>query len=203
LLKRQRLPQLQKHRSPWLALLAIAWILGVGWGLSVLWAYENRPGTAAHAPARWPDQSALAPALDRPTMIFLAHPKCDCTRASIGELAQILARAPKAPKVYVLVLRPAGFADGWEKTDIWKSAAALPNVSVLRDEDGVEARRFGVETSGQTLLYDRQGSLVFSGGITGARGHAGDNAGESALVTLLTGGTPDRHGTSVFGCPLF
>ena len=184
-------------------LLAIAWILTVGWGLSVLWAYENRPGAAAHAPVRWPVESALAPAPDRPTMVFLAHPKCDCTRASIGELAQILARTAKAPKVYVLVLRPAGFADGWEKTIIWQRAAALPNVTVLRDDEGIEARRFGVETSGQTLLYDREGSLVFSGGITGARGHAGDNAGESTLVALLTGGLPDRHSTSVFGCPLF
>jgi hypothetical protein len=195
--------QNQTRRRPWLAVLAIAWILTVASGLSVLWAYENRPGAPAHAPARWPAQSALARTSDRPTMIFLAHPRCDCTRASVGELAQILAHAAKAPKVYVLVLRPAGFADGWEKTDIWHSAAALPNVTVLRDDDGVEARRFGVETSGQTLLYDRTGSLVFSGGITGARGHAGDNAGESALVALLTGGTADRHAASVFGCSLF
>jgi hypothetical protein len=197
------LPQDQKRRSPWLVVSAIAWMLTVVWGLSLVLAYENRPGAAAHAPARWPARSVLTAASDRPTMIVLAHPKCDCTRASIGELAQILARAPKAPKVYVLVLRPAGFADGWEQTDIWKSAAALPNVTVLRDDKGVEARRFGVETSGQTLLYDGQGSLVFSGGITGARGHAGDNAGESALVTLLAGGAADRHSTSVFGCPLF
>ena len=184
-------------------LAAIAWILVVGWGLSVIWAYENRPGTAADAPARWPVQSTLTPASDRPTMVFLAHPKCDCTRASIGELAQILASVPKAPKLYVLVLRPAGFADGWEKTDIWKRAAALPNATLLRDDDGAEARRFGVVTSGQTLLYDRQGSLVFSGGITGARGHAGNNLGEATLVTLLTGGPTDRHNSNVFGCPLF
>jgi len=67
----------------------------------------------------------------------------------------------------------------------------------------VEARRFGVETSGQTLLYDAGGRLIFSGGITGSRGHAGDNAGEAALVALLTSGQADRRATSVFGCPLF
>ena len=65
-----------------------------------------------------------------------------------------------------------------------------------------QARRFGVETSGQTLLY-AGGSLAFSGGITGSRGHAGTNAGETALIALLTRGDADRRGTSVFGCPLF
>jgi hypothetical protein len=56
--------------------------------------------------------------------------------------------------------------------------------------------------------------LLFSGGITAARGHAGDNAGRSELVSLLNGGpvapaaTLNRGGsardaTSVFGCPLF
>jgi hypothetical protein len=45
--------------------------------------------------------------------------------------------------------------------------------------------------------------LIFSGGITGSRGHAGDNAGEMTLVSLLTRGQADRSGTSVFGCPLF
>jgi hypothetical protein len=180
---------------------AAVWMACVAWGLSIVWAYENRPGVAAHAPARWPAASALAAATDRPTLVFLAHPKCPCTRAGIDELAQVLARSANAPKTYILFLKPTGF-DAWEHTDLWKKAAALPNVTLRLDSDGVEARRFGVETSGQTLLYDR-GALVFSGGITGARGHAGDNAGESALVELLTHGTADRHGSNVFGCPLF
>ena len=79
----------------------------------------------------------------------------------------------------------------------------LPGASIVRDDEGAEAHRFGVETSGQTLLYDRSGALVFSGGITGSRGHAGENAGELALISLLTNGRSDRRATSVFGCPLF
>jgi hypothetical protein len=87
-------------------------------------------------------------------------------------------------------------------------------VTVVRDDDGREARRFGVEASGETLLYDADGSLLFSGGITAARGHAGDNAGRTELVSLLNHepssrtNIVDRTGshrdaTSVFGCPLF
>jgi hypothetical protein len=45
--------------------------------------------------------------------------------------------------------------------------------------------------------------LIFSGGITAARAHPGDNAGRSALVALLNRAPADRAGTNVFGCPLF
>jgi hypothetical protein len=135
--------------------------------------------------------------------VFLAHPQCTCTRASLDELTRVLARAPRPPKTYVLFLKPAESEAGWEQTDLWRAAAALPNVTLLRDDAGIEARRFGVMTSGQTLLYDRRGLLVFSGGITGSRGHGGMNAGEATLVDLLTRGTADRHASNVFGCPLF
>jgi hypothetical protein len=191
------------NRRVWFWGLTAVWLAVVSSGLGAVWAYENRPGVAANAPSRWPAASALVPADGRPTLLFVAHPQCTCTRASIEELAEVLARSPQPPKTYVLFLRPASFDRGWEQTDLWRSASALPNVTVLRDDDGVEARRFGVETSGQTLLYDRDGALVFHGGITGSRAHAGENAGELALVALLTRGVADRHATSVFGCPLF
>jgi hypothetical protein len=73
----------------------------------------------------------------------------------------------------------------------------------MADEDGSEARRFEIETSGHTLLFDGAGRLMFSGGITSARGHSGENAGRSALGTLLRGGTPVLDKTLVFGCALF
>jgi hypothetical protein len=179
------------------------WLVGVSSGLWAVWAYENQPGSAANAPQRWPADSALVPARERPTLLFVVHPQCTCTRASIQELAEVLARSPQHPKTYVLFLRPSSFERGWEQTDLWRSAAALPDARVLRDDEGVEARKFGVETSGQTLFYDKHGTLIFSGGITGSRAHAGDNAGELALVALLTRGRADRRAASVFGCPLF
>ena len=187
----------------WLGVLAVIWLVVVATGVWQLMAYENTPGTGASAPRRWPAQSRLMPADNRPTLVLLAHPQCPCTRASMAELAEILARAERRPKTYVLFLRPSGFADGWEKTDLWRSAAALPDVTLVRDDGGEEARRFGAETSGQTLLYDTRGVLVFSGGITGARGHVGDNAGQAALVDLLSRGGSDHPDTTVFGCPLF
>jgi hypothetical protein len=168
-----------------------------------VWAYDNAPGVAASAPQQWPGPTTLVRAADRPTLVVLAHPQCDCTRATLGELAEVLARTPNPPKTYVLFLRPVGFAAGWEQSSLWQTAKRLPDVTVLRDDDGAEARRFGAETSGQTLLYDDRGVLAFSGGITGSRGHAGDNAGRASLVALLSHKPADRRDTSVFGCPLF
>jgi hypothetical protein len=71
------------------------------------------------------------------------------------------------------------------------------------DDEGAEANRFHAATSGQTLLYDADGRLLFSGGITGSRGHAGDNAGENAIVSWVNSGAAARTETSVFGCALF
>ena len=182
---------------------ATAWLFSVVAGLSVVWRFDNTPGVAANSPTRWPSGTHLTRATERPTLVLLAHPQCSCTRATLQELGEILARAENRPKTYVVFLKPSSFADGWEQTDLWQTAARLPDVTVIRDDDGREASRFGAATSGQTVLYDARGVLLFSGGITGARGEAGDNAGQHALITVLNRQPADRATSSVFGCPLF
>ncbi len=133
---------------------------------------------------------------------MLAHPKCPCTRASIGELAQIVAETQGKLTAYVLFTKPQGAGADWDDTELRRSAAAIPGVTVVTDADGSEARRFGAETSGHTLLFDPDGALLFSGGITASRGHAGRNAGESAIIAAVNGGRSDSAGTPVFGCSL-
>jgi len=177
-------------------------LCGVASGLYVLWAYENKPGAAASAPSRWPADSALRRSDDAPTLVFVAHPQCTCTRASLDELEEILARAKSHPKTYVLFLKPSTTDASWEQTDLWQTASRLPGVTVIRDEEGREAARFGAATSGQTFLYDARGALLFSGGITGARGHFGDNDGLDAVVALVRGQHPVLSHTFAFGCAL-
>ena len=80
--------------------------------------------------------------------------------------------------------------------------AAIPGVATILDRGGREAARFGAHVSGQTFLYDAAGRLVFSGGMTIARGHAGDNDGEDALLALITAGHAPVASTPVFGCLL-
>lgn len=187
----------------WVPALGTIWLALAAAGLWGLWRYDNSPGEAAHAHEHWPTAATLARAEDRPTLVMLAHPHCTCTRASLQELAEAIARARTHPRTYVLFMAPRRFAEGWEQTDLWRQAEALPGVTVVPDEDGREAQHFGAATSGQTLLYDERGVLVFSGGITGARAHTGDNPGRQSLVALLNREPAPRSGTSVFGCPLF
>jgi hypothetical protein len=179
------------------------WILMICTGTGLLWSYERTPGIAATALEQWPADSPLRHALDSATLVMLAHPHCPCTRASLGELARLMAQSQGRVKAYVLFVKPSGFPVGWEKTDLLASASAIPGVTVVRDDEGVEAVRFRAATSGQTMLYDAEGKLLFSGGITSARGHEGDNAGRSSIVSLLTTNEPGEKETPVFGCPLF
>ena len=78
----------------------------------------------------------------------------------------------------------------------------IPGLRVIRDQGGSEARRFAIEGSGHVLLYAPFREVAFQGGITGSRGHEGDNVGRSAIVSfILDGHSPVSH-TPVFGCSL-
>jgi hypothetical protein len=192
----------RRRRTLWTAI-GLLWLCAVVAGLAAMARYANRPGAAATAPDRWPPVSRMVLDREGPTLVMIAHPRCDCTRASLVELAEVLARAPQRPKAYVVFLKPAQMGPGWEQTDLWRAANSIPHVTVLGDDDGLEARRFGAETSGQTLLYDANARLLFSGGTTIARGHPGDSAGLQALLDLLRGGRSRPATAPVFGCPLF
>lgn len=190
-----------RARAFWAGVGAL-WLGAVVAGFSWLGGYDNRPGIPAQPPAQWPSESRIPRGTDQPTLVMLVHPRCTCSRASLGELAELLARAGHRPTTVVLMVRPEGVSNDWEKSDLWQSATRIPGVTVVRDDGGVEARRFGTQTSGQTLLYGADGRLRFSGGITGARGHPGDNAGRAAILTLLDRKDPQQSGSPVFGCPL-
>jgi hypothetical protein len=163
-----------------------AWILTVGAGLTMLWAYAGTPGPPAAALPAWP-AAAFARDAGKPALVLFLHPQCPCSRATVSELARRLAEVHASPAVYALIYRPSEARAGWEHTDLWDSAAAIPGVHVMTDDGGAMAHAFGAIVSGQALLYDAAGALQFSGGITGARGHEGDNPGHSAVREFLNG----------------
>jgi hypothetical protein len=186
------------------AVVGALWLVSVGAGLGWLWSYSATAGTPAQAPSEWPVQTRIARDRGTWTLLLFAHPHCPCTRASLGELAVLLAQTAAAPVRPMVVLAAAeGLQASSGDADLRTSAAQIPGVRIVDDEGGAEARRFGASTSGQTLVYDPSGRLAFDGGITGARGHAGDNAGRDAVTRLLQGGRPagNRH-SPVFGCSI-
>lgn len=186
----------------WSALFML-WLGGVVAGLAWLAAYSHRPGDPATSPAEWPSSSRIERDRERPTLLMFVHPRCACSRASVAELAELVARAAVRPRTCVVFLRPKSVADEWGHTELWSTASKIPDAKLFLDEGGDEARRFGARTSGQALLYGADGRLLFAGGLTASRGHPGDNAGRAAILALLDQEPPAVTRTPVFGCELF
>jgi hypothetical protein len=182
---------------------ATIWLTAVVAVLALIAKYANDPGRPGAIPHQWPAQSLIALDTDRPTLIMFVHPYCPCTRASLGELDSLMARCRGQFNAHVVFVKPAGLGEFQAKSDLWRRASAIPGVTVHSDSSGSETRLFHPETSGQTVLYDRDGRLLFQGGITISRGHAGDNPGRSALVALLNHQLVNEVETPVFGCSLF
>ena len=183
--------------------LGFLWSLTLGFGFHRLWAYEAVPGASAKPPTHFAEAAGFPHEPGQKTLIMLAHPRCPCTRASIEALARLMAQREGSLVATVLFVRPEGVPGGWEKSDMWRSAAAIPNVRVVSDEEGTLARRFGGATSGQVLLYNEAGRLLFEGGITSARGQAGDNVGSGTIRSLVSDTVSAQTQTPVFGCSLF
>ena len=77
-------------------------------------------------------------------------------------------------------------------------------------ETGWRANSHVIELASQVVLFDAQGRVLFTGGITDGRGHEGDNPGLDAALAALgepnassaVAGPPAMRATPVYGCPL-
>jgi hypothetical protein len=187
------------------AVLVIAWVMALLGGMIHLLRFEMTPGRAAAA-ENWPASVPLTLAADRPTFIMFLHPQCECSAASLEELNHLLTVCPNREAITLIFYKPRSEADSWVQTSLWKTAQSLPGVRMLIDPGGDLAGQFGAFTSGQSDLFDPNGRLLFTGGITGSRGHVGDNPGLDAVVSLID--HPDQSGvklpvkTRVFGCAI-
>jgi hypothetical protein len=178
------------------------WLLAAGTGFVWILNYQSTSGVAGTAPEHWPAGAQITLDSQHDTLVMFAHPQCPCTQASMEELNRLLARTEGKVAARVLFFKPSNFSGDWVHSDLWKSAAAIPGVVVCEDTNGMQARLFGAETSGDVLLYDTHGQLLFNGGITGSRGHAGENDGENTIIARLQGQTVSLKQTPVYGCSL-
>jgi hypothetical protein len=169
--------------------------------------FDTAPGEWRPAPRQWPSESRLERPSQQPVLLVFAHPQCTCTRATLNQLETLLAGpdstdSPIRPKVHILLFRPDS-RDVWQSRDLWNQAAAIPGVTMGWDDHGTEARLFHVRTSGLLLLYSQDGTLRFEGGVTGSRGHVGDNLAAKQLALALYSPHSAYRRFLVFGCSFF
>jgi len=191
---------IRRHR--WPILLGSAWLAIAFVGFYLLAQYGGTPGAAGEPPQQWPSHTSIELNPSGDTLVMFVHPHCPCTRSSLTELQRTLTSCSRSVTPWIVFYKPSTMSAGWEQSDLWHSAIAIPGAHVISDPDGAEAKRFHALTSGQTVLYDAGGKLLFSGGVTGSRGHEGDNAGEAAIEELVNSATSECRQTPVFGCPI-
>jgi len=178
------------------------WTLVMAGGFRVLVEYELRAGPSAAPLTHWPVDTSLRFDPTRANFVMFAHPQCPCSRASMAELAVIMTRCPQQIHATVCFLSPDGEAADWTHSALWRAASAIHGVDVVADRDGQISERFGSATSGQVFLFNGDGRQLFSGGITGARGHEGENRGRNLVIALARGEMCDVTATPVYGCSL-
>ncbi len=186
-----------RTRRALLASIALVWGGLAAMGVWAMVAYQTTPGAVADTPERWPSASRL-PRGAGYTVVMFVHPDCPCSRASLSELAENAGAGPAAGSAVAIDVVVAGPDVAGE---IWDAAGRIPGATRIVDT-GREAERFGARTSGHTVVYDAGGVRRFSGGITGSRGHVGDNLGRDAVQRIVAGLAAQSGAHPVFGCAL-
>ncbi len=179
--------------------LVALWAAAVATGMGLLTAYANTAGKSLPAPATIVHTGDAT--LPRHRLYMFLHPRCPCSVASVTELARIMSRSSAQLDPTVYFVRPESQPADWERGTLWNLASSIPGVHVETDVGARVASQFHANTSGEVFVYDAVGKLRFQGGITAARGHAGDNLGESAVIAIAMGGKSNVERSPVFGCP--
>lgn len=183
----------------------LSWIGMIVIGTAISATYDSKPGDQGFTPAFAVSKHDVEQAKLSKTkshIIMFVHPKCPCSRASMSELRKLMENFPDL-KATVFFYKPAEAMSGWEQTELWKMASSIKNITIKIDIDGQKAKSYRIVTSGEVLLYDASERLVFSGGITGTRGHVGENDGEGTLEKILNkeyNTATRKFSAPVFGC---
>ena len=175
--------------------------MGCVGAVALLAIYSQSPGEAGAAVPVLADDVAIDPDPARPTLVMFVHPRCPCTKASIEELARLQRRLKGRFATRVVFSVPDGMAERWHESMLWDQAGGLLDCERVTDFGGAVTRRAGAVTSGTVGLYGPDRRLLFWGGITPSRGHAGDNLGSDAIAGYF-GHTAYADRTDVYGCPL-
>ena len=178
------------------------WLMAMGAGFYKLYLYSTTPGTVGSVQALWPQNSGIERNTQKALLVVFLHPDCECSRATLAELQMIRPQVEEKINFVFVFFKNTQSNLSSDVSELWKTATQFQFARSLVDQDGKIASEFGAETSGQTFLYDQKGHLVFQGGVTGMRGHVGDNIGKDAILSFAHTGTPLTSHTPAFGCSI-
>ena len=205
-MNRAQLQSAIARRPVVIVIVLAAWCAALVPGFRYLLAYERTPGAQTSAPRHWPAGITLVRSTATPTLIVAMHPRCTCTRATLTEL-EAFAAEPRTPVTTTLLIyqpESARAPAAWRDLSIYADAQRSLHAQIVLDPGGHLAEKFGAQTSGEALLYAADGTLLYQGGVTGARGMQGDNAGLTTLRAALAQPTSSQPlSKPVFGCGLF
>lgn len=199
------------HNQPcrWFTPILLIWLglVGYAWWSFTAYSFQRETDHTASTIEQWPIPSRISVDPNRPALLFFLHPRCPCTRASLSELERLVQSSyvrigGSKLQLIVVATLPADYSADWLATSTVERALRLPGVELFIDPGGHEANRFGATTSGTVMWFDEQGSLLYAGGITHARGHEGDNVGRDRLAKLIRGSSVRTQGIPALGCKL-
>jgi hypothetical protein len=179
---------------------SIVWLVVLSSSLFALSAFGRLAGHSGVPSVSF--QSQLFRSGEKQILIVAVHPRCPCTRATVSELAKIIAHAKNNIDLKALVYIPSDATREWTDTSSIGRLREL-GFAIILDPKGKIAEQLGAETSGHVLLYRQNGELALSGGITAGRGHEGDNPAKDRLLRALEAAehSPTIF-TAIYGCSL-
>jgi hypothetical protein len=178
------------------------------WGAATFASWERlashayRQAATTSGVATWPQLGADFLADEKTRIVVFAHPGCPCTRATVAELAEVLADCPADASAAVVFVTAGLPDDVVSNSDTVAAARQTNNVIVVLDDDAQIAARYGATVSGETFAFNAAGRRIFHGGITAARGHRGTSGGRELLEQAIRNPAADTGEAPVFGCRL-
>ena len=177
-------------------LLTALWLSAIGAWFVALASYHNQAGQVSSA-----DEPMTPDAEHAWLLVMAVHPECPCTQASLAELDRLLCHVGREVECRAFIMVSPDTTQ-LPKTAILRRASRIPGLALISDPNGKSAGRLGIRTSGGVVLFDREGNVRYSGGLTSSRGHEGDNRGVAAIRALVETGQAEHSSGPVFGCPL-
>ena len=172
------------------------WLAAVVLLFGQMMVYESQPAPLAVSAQSWPSQTAAQRISGKYSLVVFIHPHCPCSRATLDTISRIITHHEKVLSTTLFFVLPDDVSRDWVKTDLYQRAQELVSAVVKIDSAAIEANRFGGTTSGHALLYSPSGSLVFSGGLTDARGKFGESVSEWQINSLLLGDKAQANNTA-------